>query len=232
MNTAQDYKKLLSKELLSKLSHHSRSPFNGLLGFSELLLINQHKLDQEDATEYILRVNMLAKRAFLFSENVIFLMKILSENVSPVLTNVLLKGAIDYATNICKEEIILKKILFTKEINSSSAINADPLLLNSIFANLLSKAVKLADDESPITITESKEKNVSSIAITYKGMHIENETVLDFFSRKNNSSDELFAPENDIELWITFQLVKIQDLTLTISTLKDKSTRFKIESKN
>ncbi len=219
---------LLTTDFFSKISHHSRSPFNGLLGFAELLLINQHKIGTEDAREYILRINMLSKRAYISSENNVVLLKIISGNIKPVDSSFPFSSVIDHISNINKEGLILKKIDFKPEVEIGLTINKDPFLMNLIFANILSRAVKLCNEESEISMLAKTTKNKKIISLNYQGMPIESDIVGKYFSSQSKES-ELFPPELDIELWICHKLLLLQGSKLVINYTEKLGTTFVVE---
>jgi two-component system sensor histidine kinase/response regulator len=218
---------LVSKEFLSKLSHHTRSPFNGLLGFSELLLLNQKKLSDADEVEYLLRVNMLAKKAFISTENMILWLKLVSDNVQVISAPIAFAGVEEHAYNLSKEGIQLKKIHYESTIEPKFALTGDSFLMNCLFTNLISKAVKLGSEGSEIILSGEIVKGKQVVSINYTGMDIESEIVMDFFAGKGESA--LFAPELDIELWICYQLAVLQNLRFSIMFSKIDGTTFVIE---
>ena len=227
MSAQGNTNELFTKEFLSKMSHHSRSPFNGLLGFAELLLLNQNKLKSESATDYLLRINMLAKRAFISSENINLFLKIYSKNLTPVISSALFSSILEQSYNLNKEAFKLKEVEFVKELDESLFINCDAFLTGNILSNVLSKALKLCEDGSVVTFSSSvtKQKNVFSIA--YTGMQIESETVQEFFT-KTASPDNLFSPELDIELWLCYQLATAQNMHFGLTISNNNQTTFSL----
>ena len=230
MTAKAQFNSLLTKEFLSKISHHSRSAFNGLLGFSELLLLNKGKLDDEDATEYLLRVNMLAKKAFISSENMILLLKIFSADLMAPKHPVLFSTLLATSYNLNTEAFKLKNIEFISESEPGFTVNCNSTLTTSMLSNIISKAVTLCSDNSRIVLTAKTVKNKQVINLTYKGFEIESEAVHQFFSNQDSTPDtDLFAPELDIELWICYQLAKLQDVYFGITFSKSKGSTFCLE---
>lgn len=231
MNKTEQLQSLVSKEFISKLSHHTRSPFNGLLGFSELLLSNKKKLKSADADEYLLRVNMLAKKAFISSENMMMWLKIITGNIQAQSIPNTFSAILEHAYNLNKEGLLLKKINFHSEVEPNFTVQGDSFLLNCIFANLISKAVKLGSDESQIMLKAYSQKQLQSITISYSGMEIESEVVRNFFSSQNTTPNpDLFEPELDIELWICYHLTRLQNLNFGVQFLKNDEVIFSVTS--
>lgn len=231
MMASEQLTALVSKEFLSKISHHTRSPFNGLLGFSELLLLNQQRLKSDDATEYLLRVNMLAKKAFLSSENMIIWLKIASGHMQALSSPVPFSSAYDHAYNLNKEGLQLKKVDFRAELEPNLTLTGDSFLINCIMANLISKAVKLCADDSELVLTAKTENDKPVIRVTYTGMEIESQVVKNFFSGDHDGSNAaLFAPELDIELWICYHMAKIQNMQFQVFFAPGKTTTFQLSA--
>ncbi|MFN3446844.1 MAG: histidine kinase dimerization/phospho-acceptor domain-containing protein, partial [Bacteroidia bacterium] len=74
----------VDKQLLSRLTHHVRNPFNGIIGFSDLLANHFDKLVDDDKKSYIQIVHQLSKKALLRSENLAWWLKFYTENITPV----------------------------------------------------------------------------------------------------------------------------------------------------
>lgn len=231
MNNKGNIEALITKEFLSKISHHTRSPFNGLLGFSELLLLHQHKLSPEDTTSYLQRVNMLAKKAFISADNMILFLKITTSNIQIQSTVVPFSSVIDHAYNLNKEGLILKNIDFVTEIEPNLTLSTDSLHLNSLLSNMFLKALKLCNDDSKISVLAKNIGNKAFISVNYTGMEVESEIVRHFFaSGKKDEKIELFAPELDIELWICHQLANLLNMNFSVNFSKSKGTTFTLES--
>ena len=220
---------IFTDNFFSKISHNSRSPFNGLLGFSELFLLNQKKISPESITEYLLKINMLAKRTFISSENNILFLKIYSNKIVPLKTNSSFLTIFSQSFSLNKEAFEIKKVTLENQVKIDFSLNCDSFLTTSILTNIISKAIQLCDDQSRITITSKSEDSNCNISIEYSGLNIESEVVRKFFTHQNKKQD-LFAPELDIELWICYQLAKLQNIQFQISFHSKNTTIFTIKT--
>ncbi len=132
----------VDKQLLSRLTHHVRNPFNGIIGFSDLLANHFDKLDDEDKKNYIQIVHQLSKKALLRSENLAWWLKFFTENITPVPQNVdlsdLIKDELNYFTN----EIEKQHLDLALELNDSAIIKVDKVMLQSIIKNLLLNVIE------------------------------------------------------------------------------------------
>jgi len=224
MKTKYDPEKIFTKEFLSKISHNSRSPFNGLLGFSELFLLNQKRIKPESVNDYLLRINMLAKKAFISSENMVLFLKIYSNNIDPIISSTSFKTILDQSFNLNKEAFEIKKVVFQNNIQNDFTINCDAYLTGSILSNIILKSIKLCDDQSKITISSKEINGKQHISVEYTGMKIESEIVQDYFSSENYDMTKLFSPELDIELWLCINLSVIQGFKFGVTFQYDKNT--------
>jgi len=219
---------VFTDNFFSKISHNSRSQFNGLLGFSELFLLNQKKITPENTTEYLLKINMLAKRAFISSENYILFLKIYSDKIVPLKTNSSFLTILSQSFSLNKEAFEIKKVTLENLVKIDFSLNCDSFLTASILTNIISKSIQLCNDQSKITISSKSEDSNRNISIEFSGMNIESDIVREFFTHQNKTQD-LFAPELDIELWICYQLAKLQNIQFQISFDKKNSTTFIIK---
>jgi PAS domain S-box-containing protein len=129
-------------KLFSLISHDLRSPFNSLLGFSEILTTEYNSLSDEEIKEYLNVIYDASKNLYGMTNNLLqysrFQMKRFEFN--PVKIN--LKKIIDDSITLLRGNAIKKNILLASEHNSNISVTADEDMLNSIVQNLISNAIK------------------------------------------------------------------------------------------
>jgi signal transduction histidine kinase len=127
----------VDKQLLSRLTHHVRNPFNGIIGFSDLLANHFEKLGDDDKKSYIQIVHQLSKKALLRSENLAWWLKLYTQNITPVPQNVDLADLIKDELSYFNNEVEKQHLDLMLEINNNGIVKADKVMLQSILKNLL-----------------------------------------------------------------------------------------------
>ena len=160
----------LKDQLFSMISHDLRSPFNSLLGFSEVLISDLESLTQRDVKEYLKVINDSAKTLFSMTNNLLEYSRYqLGKFVfTPCFINVndIVKSTVEHFDDRIKR----KDILIKKDIPDGLAIYADENMMNVILSNVISNAVKYSRVSGTIHIAVSKisEEDDESILISVK----------------------------------------------------------------
>src|SRR6478752_3069823 len=102
-NPSQSSSARIDYELLSHIAHEARGPYNGLIGFSDLLDSNFDTLPVERQKEYAHLVKLLASKSFFQLQTVIAWLKLVSSNFkvhqSPFYLSEAVKYAVQYNAN-------------------------------------------------------------------------------------------------------------------------------------
>ncbi len=160
----------LKDQLFSMISHDLRSPFNSLLGFSEVLISDLDSLTQRDVKEYLKVINDSAKTLFSMTNNLLEYSRyqLGKFDFTPCFINVndIIKSTVEHFDDRIKR----KDILIKKDIPDGLAIYADENMMNVILNNVISNAVKYSRVSGTINISASKisEEDDESILISVK----------------------------------------------------------------
>lgn len=175
----------VDKQLLSRLTHHVRNPFNGIIGFSDLLANHFEKLDDDDKKNYIQIVHQLSKKALLRSENLAWWLKFFTENITPVPQNVDLSELIKDELNYFNTEIEKQHLDLALEINDNAIIKVDKVMLQSVLKNLLLNIIEFAPVGEYVLINLTKD-NEQTFILTLQNVCTEtpSDEVIDFLNSK------------------------------------------------
>ncbi|WP_368900999.1 sensor histidine kinase [Oceanobacillus oncorhynchi] len=168
------------KEFVSNISHDIQSPLSNIKGYTNLLEDNE--LTEKDRQQYISIINEEAGRLSTMTDQLLLLASLDHEkhivkkkhfNVSSQLKN-LLKS---YQWLIHEKEIMLSYTLPDLEIYG------DPSLLNTVWDNLLSNALKYNQSGGSIDIQFTYTNEQCSISFTDTGIGISEEEAERIFDR-------------------------------------------------
>jgi signal transduction histidine kinase len=157
---------------ISILAHDLRSPFNALLGLSELLKENIQRYDIAEIENLVNLINKSAQNTYNLLEDLLKWTRAQSGNIP-------FKPQNQSFTDICKNILeILNPILESKNItvnyNPSDAINvfADVDMLKTVLRNLVSNAVKFTNKNGKIDITAVENSGYVTVTIADNGIGI------------------------------------------------------------
>jgi K+-sensing histidine kinase KdpD len=199
--------------LLSHISHEVRGPFNGLIGFSDLLNTHYETLSDDTQKEYIHILNQLAAKSFLQVQTLIIWLKLISNNVSLNFNTVDLYDTIKNSIIGLGNDIESRKINFIYPIKNAE-IEADNQLLLVSLSNILSICIRTLAEQHEITLTHHVTRTDHCIMISWLTSIELVAPILPFLNNQNQYDEHTFR------FWIASQILQKHSgkLTLTIDS--------------
>lgn len=218
----------VNKQLLSRLTHHVRNPFNGIIGFTDLLLNHFEKLSDDDIKNYVQIVHQLSKKALLRSENLSWWLKFYTNNLTPVFqdtdANDIVKDELGYfASEISKQHLDLE---FDKA--SNGFVYTDKVMLQTIIRNILFNIIEFTPVGETVDIKLHRSGNKLSLTFSNTFKDQPGDETLNFIKNlkdKEISSDTM--PDNP-GLWCIKALSHVLNLNLFI-TVKGNHMEVQLE---
>jgi PAS domain S-box-containing protein len=162
------------------IAHDLRSPFNSMLGFSDILLKDFDNYTTEEKKKFIGIINQQLNKTFNLIENLLLWSRIHSETIdfSPELLN--LYSLSNETLSLLNQSAKNKSIELIIEIDENLDIEADKYMLSTIIRNLISNAIKFTDKGGKVSIDTNRMRNEQKeefveITITDNGVGIPKE---------------------------------------------------------
>ncbi len=130
---------------LSLISHDIRSPFHGLLGISQILKENIDRLQINDIKEYIDLLDEGLHNQFNFLNNIINWGKLSQGKMEFVPVRIEINLLIEHLLKTLKLNLEHKRIEIVVDVSGEQLVIADKNLLEELFHNVLSNAIKFTN---------------------------------------------------------------------------------------
>jgi len=218
-------------QFLANMSHEMRTPLNGIMGFTELLL--ETEVD-EIQKKYLSTVFQSANSLLSIINDILNFSKnevgqlVLSDN------ELCLFDLTEQALNVIKFDAFEKglEVLIHVDENLPDTIVADELRLKQVLINLLGNAVKFTDEgiiEMRLTLVEKTDTHVEvkfSVIDTGAGISEDAKAnVFQAFMQEDNSSTRKYGGTG-LGLSICNQLLGLMNSRLTLETKKGQGSTF------
>ncbi|MDD3321617.1 MAG: HAMP domain-containing sensor histidine kinase [Paludibacter sp.] len=174
-------------KFLSIIAHDLRGPVGNISSFLNLLQ-NETTLSEKQRKEYLGMLNTLSQSTFHLLQNLLEwatksknLNKFKSERIE---LSQILDGNID----IFKSSTVLKSIDFKYIKGEQTYMLGNANMLQTIFRNLVSNAIKFTPEGGAITITSEKTRNKVCLIVADTGQGIKSETIDSLFKFEINTS--------------------------------------------
>jgi len=219
-------------KFFSIIAHDLKSPFNSLLGFSDLLYENFSELDDTEKYEYIEQVHHSSQGLFELLENLLQWSRAQMGKMEWNPEKVDMKK--NFADNLSILQIGLnnKMISIESDLNSNATVYADPNMVLTIVRNLLTNALKFTDKGGIIKIHSTPMDGHMKFTISDNGMGISEENQKKLFQidekfKTNGTAGEKgtglglllckeFVKINKGEIWVESELGKGSSFSFTL----------------
>jgi K+-sensing histidine kinase KdpD len=222
----------ISREFISKLTHGTRSPFNGLMGFSELLSANFYKLGEDEKRDYVFHINMLSKKALLSLDQFILWLKLREGLVMPGNVPCSVNEAVTLALNRVGEQLQQKKCSVDNALEDELAVTimADTFLIGQLFSFLLDFCTHYSEEKNEIAIHFTGRENHRKVTITAEL----NDTGLEIVNSDLKNTKLLGATQNsndyrNLGLWLCYRLADLQKTELHHELSGKRSCKFLVK---
>ncbi len=175
-------------KFFSIIAHDLKNPFNGIIGFSNILKEETNELDVPTIQQYANMINKAALQVFRLLENLLSWARIQQNQVSLNPTTLMLKEITNDAISLLKENANKKRITIANNIPDELNIKADSEMLNTIIRNLLSNAIKFTPSNGKIELNAVEEKNHVEISVKDNGKGISKENLSKLFKLDSSYS--------------------------------------------
>ena len=174
LNTTKD-------KFFSIIAHDLKSPFNSVLGFSELLMVHVNEKDYEQIGEF---ANVI-RQSSIKAMNLIMNLMEWAQSQS---------GRIEFnpeyfeINTIVNEAILLmegsaeqKSIIITNKLAPDIQVNADKNMISTVLRNLISNAIKFTQPNGKISVTSVVNHNELTISVMDTGVGISEDRINNLF---------------------------------------------------
>jgi len=139
-------------KFFSIIAHDLKSPFNGLLGLSEMLADDIEQFSKDDIQKVAKSMKSSATYLFKLLENLLEWSRMQRGVMKNNPVNCSLYQAFDQNINLNNTLITNKKIKINNSISSDIQVFADPHMINSVIRNLISNAIKFSKEAGLVEI--------------------------------------------------------------------------------
>ncbi|HSQ47781.1 MAG TPA: hybrid sensor histidine kinase/response regulator [Lutibacter sp.] len=159
-------------KFFSIIAHDLKSPFNAIIGFSDLIVSQIHKNNLEKINEYASIIQQSSQRAMELLMNLMEWSQSQTGRMNYNPVNFELLGLIDEAVLLSNDSAVQKLITIDKNLPVSLIVCADKAMIGTIFRNLISNAIKFTKSGGNISISASANQNEVTISVKDTGVGI------------------------------------------------------------
>lgn len=220
---------IISKDkFFSIIAHDLKSPFQGLIGFSNILLEDYENLSEDEIKEFIGNISKSATNLFYLLQNLLEWSRLQTGKMEYVPSRLDLGFEIKMVINILIGNALRKGIKIINEIPEGIFLMADRNMLNSICQNLITNAIKFSNSGGEVKITVSDEGNFVEVTVSDTGVGIREADMEKLFRLDISHSTRGTANEGGTGLGLLLlkDMVELHKGTIRAESHFGKGSRF------
>lgn len=217
-------------KFFSIIAHDLKNPFNSLLGFSDLLLKNHKKYDEEKREQAIELINDSSKNIFNLLENLLTWSRSQSDRITFSPQEIKVKTFIDEIVLLTQPTAKNKSIELLNGIKEDLSVYADKNMINTVLRNLITNAIKFTRKKGTVIVSATKIKKQDFIEISVKdtGIGIPKDRINDLFRLDKNKSNPGTENESGTGLGLILckEFVEKNKGRIWVKSKVDKGSKF------
>lgn len=175
-------------KLFSTIAHDLKSPFNAILGFSDLMLNNFHSLEDKTLHKGLTTIKSASTHGHQLLENLLIWARNQSgrNTFNPEVLSI--RAQIDQALKLTEGFAIKKDIHISVNCRKKYPVYADKYMIGIVLTNLISNAIKYSYNGGKVKVTASENNDFVEISVSDFGTGIHQnilESLFEIDKRKN-----------------------------------------------
>ena len=185
--TNEKYKQLNQEKdkLFDILAHDLKSPLQGIMGFTSILVEDYEELDESHREKYISLIDLSCKRIHVLVDNLLSWSRAKNDRLEPDYRCFDISVVIKDCIKLFELNAIQKQIKLQSQIDLGAIVYADKDMITLVLRNLISNAIKFSGKDSNVVINASKKHGNIFISVHDQGVGIKKEVVADLFNISN-----------------------------------------------
>jgi len=176
-------------KMFSIIAHDLRTPFNGLLAFSDILSNDYESLSKDEVQEYIEVIRSLSRNTFNLLEKLLQWSRLQTGRMEFNPVKLSFQEQVEPILGLLSANARGKSIELTGNIEKGLTILSDQNMVHAVIRNLASNAIKFTPENGSVTITaHAVPGNMAEITVSDTGVGIDPENLNNLFRVENQHS--------------------------------------------
>ena len=215
-------------KFFSIIAHDLKSPFQGLLGYSQILSDDYSTLSEEEKLFFIKNIDAISKNAYLLLEDLLTWSRLQTGKMEVNLKIFNLVEYINPTISLLSQTALNKEIKLNSFLDNKINVKADQNMLSTIIRNLISNAIKFTNNGGEISISSKPVENFVEINVADNGLGITKDKLDKLFTMDSNITTKGTANEEGTGLGLLLckEMVEKQGGSIRVESEIGKGSKF------
>lgn len=215
-------------KMMSIIGHDLKNPISQILGFADLLLHNYDKYNDEKIRYFHNIIYSSTQQVSSLLENLLQWSRAERGKLQFHPTKVDVSVTAENTVSLMHAVALNKEIRLTNKLDKEIMVNADVHMVETIWRNLISNAIKFTDRGGEVTLDYATERNYIRFSVSDTGVGMTKEVMESLFNSELNvsTSGTLGEPGTGLGLSICKEFVEKHKGILTVKSEPGKGSTF------
>jgi two-component system, sensor histidine kinase and response regulator len=182
-------------KFFSIIAHDLKNSFNGLLGYSNILLSDFDSFKDEDKITMISAIRQVSESTYKLLQNLLDWARVQTGVIPFTPEEIYLSAFLSDEYQMQRKLAEQKGIAMEYIVNEDLKVYADVNMISTVIRNLMSNAIKYTKPGGKITLNVDKEDNMAVISVKDTGIGISPENINKLF--KENEDYKTYGTNNE-----------------------------------
>lgn len=175
-------------KIFSVIGHDLRTPFNSIIGFTDMLLENFENFERSKIKQILQYINLSAKPTLDVLTNLLDWVNVQSGQHGINAEICQLKSLVQEVFEIMTPTATMKEISLSESVSEKYFVHADKRMLKSILQNLITNAIKFSHSKGKVEVMARKKLEYIEIEVADEGIGIDDARKAALFKLNTYSS--------------------------------------------
>lgn len=214
----------LKNDFIANVSHEIKTPLSVIRNYT--IMLKRGDLTEDLKLQYIDSINNAIDNLSLLITNILRLNKIENQEIEPTAEQYNISRQLSECILSFESIIDDKNIEIVADIEDKVIITADKNILEIVWNNLFSNAIKFTENGGKISITQKSDKDVVTIIVSDTGIGMDSNTMKRIFDKFYQGEMSHSGSGNGLGLSLAYRIVEKQGGTISVSSEIGKGSTF------
>lgn len=219
----------LRTDFVANVSHELKTPLAVLQNYGSLL--EEPNLSEEKRLEYAKSINRVTKHLSELITNFLKLSKLETQKIQPLTKNCNLSEMLCECLISFESEWEKKSLEIETDIEDDIYIRTDSEMLQLVWANLFSNAIKFTPDGGKINVTLHRNKNGVTVSVADTGCGMDENTMKHIFDKFYQGDTSHSVKGNGLGLALVKRVIDILNGEITVESTPGEGSTFTVKLK-